>query len=168
MRALIVILAAVGLAPAFGGPAAPAPVKIAVFAFEFEDLAPAAVLLDKPADTASTMEKVTAAAREELNRSGRYIPIDASKVDTKAAGGKPLRDCNGCEAQLASQLGAGQSMIGLVRKVTETDYYVVIRIRDATSGKVLDQEEALLAGDQSGWPTGVRMVIRHQVLPSQS
>jgi hypothetical protein len=59
-------------------------------------------------------------------------------------------------------------MIGLVRKVTETDYYVVIRIRDAHTGKVLDQEEALFAGDQTGWASGVRMLIRHQVLPTQN
>lgn len=167
IRAMILVGAvAFGSAAGVGAPA-PAPIKIAVFTFEFEDLAPAAALLQKPADTASTMEKATNAAREELSHSGRYLPIDASAAGGEAAGSKPLRDCNGCEAQLAVKLGAQQSMIGLVRKVTETDYYVVIRIRDANTGKVLDQEEALFAGDQSGWATGVRMLIRHQVLPSQ-
>ncbi len=169
----LIFVAAVAFGPAVGvgapgpAPANPAPIKVAVFTFEFEDLAPAAVLLQKPADTAATMEKVTNAAREELSHSGRYLPIDASAAGGDAAGGKPLRDCNGCEAELAAKLGAQQSMIGLVRKVTETDYYVVIRMRDANTGKVLDQQEALFAGDQSGWATGVRMLIRHQVLPSQ-
>jgi hypothetical protein len=157
---------ALALAPAFGADA-PAPVRIAVFKFEFEDLTPAAVLLQQAVDTATTMEKVSSAAREELAHTGRYSPIDVSKVDATAVAGKALSDCDGCEASLAAQLGAQQSMIGQVRKVTETDYYVVIRIRDAATGKVLDQEEALLAGDQSGWATGVRMVIRHQVLPNQ-
>jgi Protein of unknown function (DUF2380) len=144
--------------------AEPAPVKVAVFEFELEDLSPSAVLLGKPAASASAMEKVTDAAREELMRSGRYLVIDASKVDAKS---KALRDCDGCEAAVAQQLGAQQSLVGLVRKATQTDYYVVIRIRDAASGKVLDQEEANFAGDEQGWASGVRMLIRHQVLPAK-
>jgi hypothetical protein len=160
------VAGALALASAFGADA-PAPVRIAVFTFEFEDLTPAAVLLKQPVDSATTMEKVSSAAREELAHTGRYTPVDVSKVEAGAVADKSLSDCNGCEASLAAQLGAQQSMIGQVRKVTETDYYVVIRIRDASTGKVLDQEEALFAGDQSGWPTGVRMLIRHQVLPNQ-
>ncbi len=164
--AAIVVLALVAPVPVLADDA-PQGIKIAVFAFELEDLSPPAVLLKKPTDSAATMEKVTGAAREELAGSGRYTVIDASKLDARGGRDETLRDCNGCEARLAEQLGAAQSMTGLVRKVTETDYYVVIRIRDAHTGKVLDQEEALLAGDQSGWPTGARMVIRHQVLPSR-
>jgi uncharacterized protein DUF2380 len=164
----VIVLSAVALTPAWGADA-PAPIKIAVFAFEFEDLTPAAALLKRPADAAATMEKVTGAAREELAHSGRYLPIDASQLEAPTAvAEKTLRDCNGCEAGLAERLGAQQSMIGLVRKVTETDYYLAIRIRDARTGKVLDQEEAMFAGDQTGWPSGARMLIRHQVLPSQN
>jgi uncharacterized protein DUF2380 len=163
----LIVLGALALVPAWGADAPP-PIRIAVFAFEFEDLTPAAVLLKKPADTAATMEKATGAAREELAHSGRYLPVDASQLDAPAVEEKTLRDCNGCEAGLAERLGAQQSMIGLVRKVTETDYYVAIRIRDARTGKVLDQQEAMFAGDQTGWPSGVRMLIRHQVLPTQN
>jgi Protein of unknown function (DUF2380) len=163
----VMVLSALALVPAWGAEA-PSPIRIAVFAFEFEDLTPAAVLLKKPADTAATMEKVTGAAREELAHSGRYLPVDASQLDAPALAEKTLRDCNGCEAGLAERLGAQQSLVGLVRKVTETDYYVAIRIRDAHTGKVLDQQEAMFAGDQTGWPSGVRMLIRHQVLPGQN
>jgi Protein of unknown function (DUF2380) len=146
----------------------PPPISIAVFPFELEDLSPSAVLLKKPADSATTMEKVSSAAREELAHSGRYTVVDASRVDAKPIADKTLRDCNGCEAGLAQQLGAQQSLIGLVRKVTETDYYVVVRIRDAGTGKILDQEEAMFAGDETGWATGVRMLIKHQVLPTRN
>ena len=163
----MVVLTLLAHVPVFAADAPPS-IKIAVFPFELEDLSPPAVLLQKPTESATTMEKVSSAAREELAHSGRYTVIDASKVDAKAVTDKTLRDCNGCEAALAEQLAAQQSMIGLVRKVTETDYYVVIRIRDAHTGKVLDQEEALFAGDQTGWASGVRMLIRHQVLPTQN
>jgi len=166
--AAVFLAAAVILVPVAGRGALAPPIKIAVFDFELEDLSPPAVLLQKPTDSATTMEKASSAAREELVHSGRYTVIDASKVDAKPVTEKTLRDCNGCEAALAEQLGAQQSMVGLVRKVTETDYYVVVRIRDAHTGKIVDQEEAMFAGDQTGWPSGVRMLIRHQVLPPQN
>jgi len=166
--AAVILAAAVALVPLVGWGGSPPPIKIAVFDFELEDLSPPAVLLQKPTDSATTMENATSAAREELTLSGRYAVIDASKVDAKPVSEKMLRDCNGCEAALAEQLGAQQSMVGLVRKVTETDYYVVVRIRDALTGKILDQQEAMFAGDQTGWPSGVRMLIRHQVLPPQN
>jgi hypothetical protein len=82
--------------------------------------------------------------------------------------GKSLRNCEGCEAGIALQLGAEQSLIGVVRRVTQTDYYVVIQIRDARTGKLLDQQEANFAGAEDGWSSGVRMLIKHQVLASQN
>jgi hypothetical protein len=167
--ALIVIAAlSLGFAPVFAtGAADPAPVKIAVFEFELEDSSPPAVLLNQPVSGAALMDKVSGAAREELMQSGRYLVIDASKADTQSVAAKGLRNCDGCEAGVATQLGAEQSLIGVISKVTATDYYVVIQIRDARTGKVLDSEGALFAGDEQGWPSGVRMLIRHQVLPSQ-
>jgi hypothetical protein len=43
-----------------------------------------------------------------------------------------------------------------------TDYYVLVQIRDARTGKILDQQAANFAGD--GWASGVAALIRHQVL----
>ena len=154
----------IAVAPVRAQDTEPAPVKIAVFDFELEDSTPSAALLSKPTTGAAAMDKVSNAAREELARSGHFIVIDASKSDAKPVAQKALRDCDGCEAGIAQQLGAQQSLIGVVSKVTQTDYYVVIRIRDARTGKILDQQEANFAGDEQGWATGVRMLIRHQVL----
>lgn len=168
IRPMVVIALGIAIAPVLARAAEAAPVKIAVFDFELEDLSPSAALLSKPTASASAIDSVSNAAREELTHSGRYIVIDASKVDAKSVEQKRLRDCGGCEAGIAQQLGAQESLIGLVTKVTQTDYYVVIRIRDARTGKILDQEEANFAGDEEGWATGVRMLIRHQVLPSKN
>ncbi len=164
---IVALALGIAIAPVLARDATPAPVRIAVFDFEIEDLSPSAALVSKPTASATTMEKVSNAAREELTQSGLYLVIDASKVDAKPVADKTLRDCAGCEAGIAQQLGAQQSLIGLVRKVTQTDYYVMIRIRDARTGKILDQEEANFAGDEAGWASGVRMLIRHQVLPNK-
>ena len=148
--------------PAFAGdvPRSP-PVKIAVFDFKLEDASPSAALLGKSTSSAATMETVSSAARNELAQSGRYTVIAASNV---AAAQKVPENCDGCEATMALQLGAEQSLAGVLTKVTQTDYYVRIQIRDARSGKLLDQEEANFAGGEEGWATGVRMLIKHQIL----
>jgi Protein of unknown function (DUF2380) len=150
--------------PALAGDVAKSPpVKIAVFDFKLEDASPSAALLGKSTSSAATMETVSSAARNELAHSGRYTVIAASKV---AAAQKLPQDCDGCEAAIALQLGAEQSLAGVLTKVTQTDYYVRIQVRDARSGKLLDQEEANFAGGEEGWATGVRMLIKHQILAS--
>jgi hypothetical protein len=139
------------------------PIRIAVFDFELEDLTPAASLLGSTAGT-TRMDEVSMQARQELAHSGRYSIIDTRGVDAQTVTRKSLRDCGGCEAGIALQLGAEQSLVGVVRRVTQTDYYVVIQIRDAHTGKLLDQQEANFAGSEEGWASGVRMLIKHQVL----
>jgi Protein of unknown function (DUF2380) len=145
--------------------ARPTPVKLAVFEFELEDASPTAVLQGKTLSNADEeLRKATSVARDELVQSGRYVLVDVSKVSAKQATEKTLRRCDGCEADIAQQLGAQQSLLGVVIRATATDYYVLIRIRDARTGKIVDQESANFAGSEEGWASGVRMLIKHQVL----
>jgi Protein of unknown function (DUF2380) len=158
------------LSPAPAGDAAKSPpVKVAVFEFELDDLSPSAALLNKATSAPATMDKATALARQELAQSGHYSVIDASRVDMS---GRSLLNCDGCEVSSALSLGADQSLVGAVIVATATDYYVVIQIRDVRSGKILDRQEANFAGSEEGWPSGVRMLMKHQVLvthePAQS
>jgi curli biogenesis system outer membrane secretion channel CsgG len=141
-----------------------APVPIAVFNFELDDMTPAAVYLHQATSTAQQMDKVSSAARSELGQSGRYRIVDVSQADAKPVKDQTLRNCDGCEAGIALALGAQQSLLGIVRRATQTDYYVAIVIRDARTGKVLDEQSANFAGDESGWASGVRMLIKHQIL----
>jgi hypothetical protein len=145
-------------------PAKALPIKIAVFDFELDDVSPAASASGVSSSGADVMEKVSGAARRVLAQSGRYSVVDVSRVDAKPVKEKSLRDCNGCEAGIALQLGADQSLIGVVRRVTMTDYYVWIQISDARTGKVLDQQAANFAGGDDGWASGVASLIRRQVL----
>ena len=139
-------------------------VKLAVFDFELDDVNPAASLLGQTTSNEAIMEKVSSEARRMLAESGRFTLVDVSKVDAEPVRAKLLRNCNGCEAGIALQAGAEQALIGVVRRVTQTDYYVLIQISDAETGKVLNQQEANFAGGPDGWASGVRMLIKHQVL----
>jgi Protein of unknown function (DUF2380) len=165
-------IGALGLGVAcLAAPAAPVtkpPVKIAVFDFELDDASPAASLVGATTSSADAMDKVSAEARRVLVQSGRYSLIDVSQVEAKPVKQKLLRECDGCQNGIALALGAEQSLIGVVRRVTQTDYYVVIQISDCRSGKVLDQQAANFAGGDDGWASGVRMLIRHGVLADQN
>jgi hypothetical protein len=151
-------------APVDPPPPRPTVVKLAVFDFEFEDVTPAASLLGQRTSNEATMENVSSEARRLLEKSGRFILVDVSKIDAEPVKAKSLRNCNGCEAGIASQVGAEQVLLGVVRRVTQTDYYVLVQISDAQTGKVLDQQDANFAGGPDGWASGVRMLLKHQVL----
>lgn len=160
-----ILLLVAGFLPALPADAGKSPpVKLAVFDFELEDVSPAASLLGRSTSSAAMMQKVSSEARRVLAQSGRYNLIDVSKADAKPVTEKSLRNCDGCDAGIALQLGAEQSLVGVVKRVTMTDYYVVIQISDCRTGKILDQQEANFAGGDDGWASGVRMLIKHQIL----
>jgi hypothetical protein len=162
---ILILLLSVTCFPTFAADAKDSPpIRIAVFDLELEDVSPAASLLGETTSNAAVMEKVSSAARQELAKSGRYSIVDVSKVDATPATQKTLRNCAGCEAEIALRLGAEQSLIGVVRRVTQTDYYVFVRIRDARTSKILNEQEANFAGGDDGWASGVRMLIKHQIL----
>ena len=87
--------------------------------------------------------------------------------DADPVRGKALRDCEGCESGIALRAGADQALIGVVKRMTQTDYYVVIQITDVRTGKVLEQQAADFAGGPDGWASGVRMLLKHQVLTNR-
>jgi len=161
-----VLLLSIGCFPAHAADAgkSPTPVKIAVFDFELEDVGPAAAIEGASTSTAAIMDRVSGAARRGLAQSGRYSLVDVSKANAKPVTEKSLRDCDGCDAAIALQLGAEQSFVGVVRRVSMTDYYVQIQISDARTGKILNQQAANFAGGDDGWASGVAALIRHQVL----
>jgi len=167
IRSLGVLWFSIACFPALAGDGGESPaVKIAVFDFELEDVSAAASLLGKTTSTSATMDKVSNEARRVLVQSGRYSLVDVSKADAKPVTEKSLKDCDGCDSGIALQLGAEQSLVGIVRRVSMTDYYVLIRISDCRTGKVLNQQEANFAGGDDGWASGVRMLIKHQILAS--
>jgi hypothetical protein len=151
-------------APVAPPPPRPAVVKLAVFDFELEDATPAAALLGQITRNEAAMEKVSVDARQMLAKSGRYLLIDVSDSNAQPVREKSLRNCEGCEAGIALEAGAEQALIGVVRRITQTDYYVQIQITDARTGKVLNQQSANFAGGPDGWASGVRMLLKHQVL----
>ena len=156
---------------ATAAPPRPAAIKIAVFGFELDDVSPAEVYAGQAAASKDSgqgqmeLQSATKAARDELAGSGHYRIVSLNGADAKPVKDHDLRDCNGCEAAIARKLGAQQSMLGIVRRVTQTDYYILVIIRDAKTGKILDSESANFAGGDEGWANGAKVLIMYQILP---
>jgi len=139
--------------------------KIAVFEFELEDVSAAGALSKGVAAADLTrMQAVTAEARRVLAASGRYSLVDTSGVDAEPVKERTLRSGDGCDAAIALKLGAEQSLIGVVTRVANTEYYASVLVTDAKTGKAVDQQSAFFTGADDAWASGVRMLLKHGVL----
>jgi hypothetical protein len=142
----------------------PAPVALAVFDFELEDTTAASAGASAASD-ASYMAEVTGGVREALGQSGRYRIVD---VGGEAANRRALRDCGGCEAAIAKELGADQSLIGVVRRVSRTEYTLGFQVRDARTGTVLTRgDSGLRMGADYSWKRGAVRLVRDRLIESQ-
>lgn len=143
---------------------APAPVKLAVFDFELEDTTAASAGASATSD-ASYLAEVTAGVRESLGQSGRYRIVD---VGGEAAKAHALRDCGGCEAAIAQSLGADQSLIGVVRRVSRTEYTLGFQVRDSRTGAVLARADSgLRLGADYSWKRGAVRLVSDRLIESR-
>jgi Protein of unknown function (DUF2380) len=162
---------AISLACAVLPPALPAradtspPVKLAVFDFELEDFSAGAALLPaNPAD-AEQLKHVTHEARQLIAQSGRYTLVDIGGADAEAVKAHALRNCDGCDAGIALKFGAQQSLVGIVTRISRTEYTVRFVIRDAQSGAIVfNQQTGLRMGAIESWYRGAVWLIKNSLL----
>jgi Protein of unknown function (DUF2380) len=161
------LLALAGTVPPVA--AAPAPIKLAIFDFELEDTsAGASVTGGSPSDE-TKLTDLTNEVRQLLVKSGRYQVISTGGVDAAAALAHPLHDCGGCDAPVALRLGAEQSFVGVVRRVSRTEYTVRFQIRDARSGAVVSAgDSGLRMGADYAWGRGAVRLIKDRLLEASS
>jgi len=137
-----------------------APIKIAVFDFELDDPSAGGGVIAQDAADTDNLKKSTEEARQLLSASGRYSLVEAGSAATGN-----FKDCNGCEAALAKKLGAEQSMAGVVRRVSRTEYTLQVVVRDAATGEMVTNAfTGLRMGANYSWPRGVKWLMDHKIL----
>jgi Protein of unknown function (DUF2380) len=142
-----------------------APVKIAVFPFELMDLSAAAPYVAPDDIDREQLRLSTEEARRLIAESGRYQLVDLGAVNEQIAKAGQLRECEGCEAGIAAGLAADQSMIGIVTRITRMEYAVTYKIRDTSSGALVDvQQTDLRMGANVAWSRGARWLIERRLL----
>ncbi|HBK05870.1 MAG TPA: hypothetical protein DDZ81_08380 [Acetobacteraceae bacterium] len=170
MRSMAFILASVAFLAGFAvagaaEPGAPLPIRLAVFPIELEDFSAAAAYAPPDDVDREQLRLSTEEARRLIAASGRYQLVDVGATNDEAAKAGKLHDCGGCEARIAAGLDADQSMIGIVTRISRTEYTVTYKIRDARSGATLDAGQTdLRMGANVAWSRGVRWLIQRRLL----
>ncbi|UPJ50813.1 DUF3280 domain-containing protein [Bradyrhizobium sp. 200] len=162
-----IVLAALAAAGA-AEPVTPSPIKIAVFPFELEDFSAGAAYVPPDDIDREQLRLSTEEARRLIVASGRYQLVDVSAANDQAAKAGKLRECDGCDARIAAGLGADQSMIGIVTRITRMEYAVTYKLRDARSGAIVAVAQTdLRMGANVAWSRGARWLIENR-LPEQA
>jgi hypothetical protein len=146
---------------------APEPIKLAIFEFELEDFsAGGSVLAASPSD-ADQLKRMTNDASQLIAQSGRYTVVDIGRPDVEAVRNHSLRNCDGCDADIAMKLGAQQSLVGFVTRISRTEYSVRFQIRDTRTGAlVFNQQTGLRMGAVESWNRGAAWLIKNRLLQS--
>lgn len=163
------LLCAAMLVPVSTIASTPDPVKLAIFDFEFEDMSAAASAGEIAPSDSQHLAEVTNSVRDLFENSGRYSLIDVGSADAAEVKARSLRKCDGCDAAIAQQLGAEQSFVGVVKRITRTEYTVRYQIRDANTGAVLSSADSgLRMGADYSWSRGAVRLIRDRLLEKKS
>lgn len=162
------VLCAAALLPLSGIAATPDPVKLVVFDFEFEDMSAAASAGTIASADSHYLAEVTNSVRDLFAQSGRYSLVDVGGAEAAEVKARTLRTCDGCDAAIAQQLGAEQSFVGVVKRITRTEYTVRYQIRDANTGAVLSSADSgLRMGADYSWSRGAVRLIKDRLLEKQ-
>src|SRR5882672_7071202 len=157
-----------GVPLTFQASADPSPIKIAVFDFELDDFSGGAGIAgDKAADLAQ-LDRATSEVRRLIVQSGRYDLVDVASAEGDGVKSRSLRQCNGCEAAIALKLGADQSFVGVVTRISRTEYTVRFQVRDARTGApVIARQSDLRIGADYSWNRGAASLIKSSLLDNR-
>ena len=154
-----------GVPSALSASADPSPVKIAVFDFELDDSSAGGGIVGDQARDLEQLDRAKDEVRQLMAKSGRYSLVDISSAEGDAVKRRSLRLCDGCEAAIALKLGADQSFIGIVTRVSRTEYAVRFKIRDAHTGAmVLAPQTDLRMGANYSWNRGAAWLVKNRLL----
>jgi hypothetical protein len=159
---LLVILALDALLPAHVAAAEPNhKVKLLVLDLELiGDLGDASL-----ADThEERIRSVSKLLRQELSQLPNYEVVDAAPVKERIESLRALQylhKCNGCEIDLAVELGADQVLVAWVHRVSQLVLSLTYEIREVPSGRPLKRKAFDFRGDNDmGWSRAVTYMVK--------
>jgi hypothetical protein len=161
MRATCLGLAAAISVLCLAVPASAERLRIAVFDFTLVNTSLAAVTQQEMA----RLRKMDDDLKALLAASGQYEPVDISPLRERIASGPDIRDCNGCERELAVSLGASLAAYGWVQKVSNLILNINLVIEDAATGRRLKAGSVDIRGNtDESWSRGLRYMLSEHVL----
>ena len=115
-------------------------------------------------DQARRLERVSQELRDLVEASPRFTVVPIASANPRIAGRLPLRSCNGCELDLAREVGAEVAVTTTVHKISTLILSLQIVARDAATGDVVAAGTADIRGDNdTAWLHGVRWLARNRL-----
>jgi len=150
------VLSALLLLPA---PALAEPVRLVLFPLEFASTSLEPVRPDERARLA--LAEAELARRLEAHG---YRLLDPTPLAEKIARYASLRECNGCEIELARELGAQQVALAWVGKTSNLILDITLRIGEVETGKLVRAGSvSIRANTDESWLRGVRYLVENVV-----
>jgi hypothetical protein len=149
-----------------------APIKIAFFDVEMADFSAGGPLAGQSPEETARVNLASDRLRELFGKAGRYQLIDisadhpgVSAVNAEAMRLHYIRDCNGCEVDIARAVGADQTFVAFFKKVSRMEGGLEFHIRDVKTGALvkLAQTEWRGSTDES-WTRAVTWLFKHRIL----
>jgi hypothetical protein len=142
-----------------------APVKTALFGFEFFD----DTLDARPqvlAEQAERLKRINGELEALLAQSGDMTLVDLAPEAARIADLAPFYKCNGCEREIARDAGARLEVVGVVRKISNLILSFVLEVRETgEDGRVLRAGQVDIRGNtDESWLRGVRYLVKNRIL----
>lgn len=148
---------------------AAAPVKVAVFGFELVDSSLQGEIEGRNDDDLARLAMIEEDLKRQLSQSGRYEVVDTEPAAHAIDAAGYLHGCNGCEANIAEQLGADQALIGWVQKVSNLILNLNVGIRDVESSKKVFAASVDIRGNtDESWRHGIRYLVKRRLFKDNS
>ena len=113
---------------------------------------------------AARLRKVSEQLRSELAQIPSYEIVDAApaaELIERLRGTQYLHKCNGCEIDIALELGADQVMVAWIHRVSQLILSLTYEIREVPSGRPLRRKSFDFRGDNDmGWSRAVSYMAR--------
>jgi hypothetical protein len=161
--ALLVLLALDALLPAHFASAAQPGHKVKLLVLDLEligdlsDASLAGIHEDR-------IRRVSRLLRQELSQLPTYEVVDTAPAKEHIESLRAvqyLHKCNGCEIDLALELGADQVLVAWVHRVSQLVLSLTYEIREAPSGRPLKRKAFDFRGDSdTGWSRAVIYMVK--------
>jgi len=139
--------------------------RLAVFNFELLDTSLEGETAGKNEAEQTRLVLISDLLRQMITESKRYEVVDIGPLSERIAEAGYLRSCNGCDARFARDLGADQSLTGVVQKVSNLILNINLYLRDAGSGDLLKVMSAdIRSNSDQSWSRGVSWLVRNRLL----
>jgi hypothetical protein len=103
--------------------------------------------------------------RESLSRTGLYQLVDStaarSTIEELRSRYRYLHDCNGCDLDIARQLGADQVLVAWVNRVSALILSLTYEFHDVETGQVTARKSFGFRGDNdTSWTRAIDYMVR--------